>query len=203
MFPGPTYSVRSPEWWSRPTPAKLSAAAPTAASLSPERRHDQPAGASGERADQQPGAQHDGRPAERQRAAVVGVAAEEPHQRADRPWPRRWSTVRVATSAGAVVPGRCAVNEFHRSLVEPPSASVCTSATGGADRISAGARPRHSATAAPSRPIATTQPASGRWASPPNSHRAAISTATAPPMRRTVDGGGDVGESASKASAAT
>ncbi len=199
--PSPMNTVRFPERSASPTPAKLSADATTAATAVAS------AGAINHRA----------------RPANVPTSSPAPSTTVAHPnanVPRLPLSAISHTSAPTTVAApivrspsadrgrggrsrRCLVHDSHRSLVEPPSVLVDVSVCSGAGATSTTVRPRHSATAPPRSAIATTQPASGSLASPLNSHRADSRTAIAPPMRRIVPTGGDVGESASKARQAT
>src|SRR3954453_17029261 len=107
----------------------------------------------------------------------------------------------VARGGRGRAPRPCVAHFFHRSPLDP--SAVAMSAGGRVAGSASGGRPRHSATAAPSRTIAMTQPAFGRLAPPPNSHRADTRAAATPSTRRTTDGGGDEGESASNKKPAT
>ena len=193
-------SVRLPDRWSRLAPAKLNAAAPTAATVVAS------AGTINQRA--RPANVPTSRPAPNTTVAHPKACA-----------PRLLSLPASHTSAPTTVAApiasnpsadrggrgrsrRCVVHDSQRSLVDPPSAVASISGAGFADRSSSGARPRHSATAIPRRPMATTQPAAGSRALPLNNHRAASRMTTLPAIRRKVDEGGDEGESASSSNAA-
>src|SRR3954453_6013067 len=170
-----------PEGWFKSTPAKLSAEATTAAAAV------RTAGATNHRA----------------RPTKVPTSKPQPittvaHPKANAP--RLWESPAIShTEAPTTVAApmvnnpsadrggrgrsrRRVAHSVHCSPLEP--LLVAVSAVGDAPGAIAGSRPRHRATAAPSRMTAITQSAFGKLAPPPNSHRAEISAAAMPTTRR-------------------